>query len=150
VRYQKAWFMLCGFLLFISCVDADTKPQPRLMTKDIFIAASGGTVTVSAEYAVTDNERAKGMMWRSVMNDGEGMLFVYDRDIQMSFWMKNTQVPLSIAFISSRGEILEIFDMEPGETRPVTSQRHCRYALEVPQGWFVRAGIQPGNMITGL
>jgi uncharacterized membrane protein (UPF0127 family) len=142
--------MLCGFLLFISCVNADNRPQPKLTTKDLFIASSGGTITVSAEYAVTDNERAKGMMWRSVMNDGEGMLFVYDRDIQMSFWMKNTLIPLSIAFISSRGEILEILDMEPQDTRSVNSQRYCRYALEVPQGWFARAGVQQGDMITGL
>ncbi|MDR1470238.1 MAG: DUF192 domain-containing protein [Spirochaetaceae bacterium] len=142
--------MLCGFLLFISCVNADNRPQPRLTTKDIFIATGGGAVTVSAEFAVTDSERAKGMMRRSVMNDGEGMLFVYDRDIQMSFWMKNTLVPLSIAFISSRGEILEIRDMEPEDTRSVKSERYCRYALEVPRGWFARAGVQPGNIITGL
>jgi uncharacterized membrane protein (UPF0127 family) len=150
VRHQKTGLVLWGFLLFISCVDADDKPQPRLTTKDIFIAASGGTVTVSAECAVTDGERAKGLMWRSVLNDGEGMLFVYDRDIQLSFWMKNTLLPLSIAFISSRGEILEILDMEPEDTRSVKSQRHCRYALEVPQGWFARVGIRPGDMITGL
>jgi uncharacterized membrane protein (UPF0127 family) len=142
--------MLCGFLLFISCVNADNRPQPRLTTKNIFITTSSGTVTVSAEYAVTDNERTKGMMWRSVMNDGEGMLFVYDRDLQLSFWMKNTLVPLSIAFISSRGEILEILNMDPQDTRSVKSQRYCRYALEVPQGWFARAGVQPGDMITGL
>jgi uncharacterized membrane protein (UPF0127 family) len=120
------------------------------MTKDIFIATSGGMVTVSAEYAVTDGERAKGLMWRSGLNGGEGMLFVYDRDIMMSFWMKNTLIPLSIAFISSRGEILEIFDMVPQDTHPVKSQRHCRYALEVPQGWFAEAGVRAGDMITGL
>jgi uncharacterized membrane protein (UPF0127 family) len=150
VRYQKVGFILCGFLLFTSCVDADNKPQSKLAMKDIFIAADGGTVTLSVECAVTDSERAKGLMWRSVMNDGEGMLFVYDRDLQMSFWMKNTLIPLSIAFVSSRGEILEIRDMEPQDTRPVRSQRSCRYALEVPRGWFARAGIQPGDMVTGL
>jgi uncharacterized membrane protein (UPF0127 family) len=150
MRRQKAGLMLCGFVLLISCVNADNKPQPKLMTKDLFIATSSGTVTVSAEYAVTDGERAKGLMWRSALSGGEGMLFVYDRDIMMSFWMKNTLLPLSIAFISSRGEILEILDMEPQNTRPVKSQRYCRYALEVPQGWFAATGIRPGDMITGL
>jgi uncharacterized membrane protein (UPF0127 family) len=64
--------------------------------------------------------------------------------------MKNTLIPLSIAFISSRGEILEIRDMEAQSTRSVKSERSCRYALETPQGWFARAGIQPGDTVSGL
>jgi uncharacterized membrane protein (UPF0127 family) len=150
MRYKKAGGLLWIFLLFTSCVNAENKPQPKLATKELVIATDGGAVTVSAEVAVTDSERAKGMMWRTRMDDGEGMLFVYDRDIQMSFWMKNTLLPLSIAFISSRGEILEIYDMEPEDTHSVKSMRSSRYALEVPQGWFDRAGIRPGDLISGL
>jgi uncharacterized membrane protein (UPF0127 family) len=150
MRYKKVGSLLWIFLLCTSCVNAENRPQPRLAAKELVIATDGGTVTVLAEVAVTDNERAKGMMWRTGMKDGEGMLFVYDRDIQMSFWMKNTLLPLSIAFISSRGEILEVYDMEPGDTRSVKSERYCRYALEVPQGWFDRAGIRPGDLVSGL
>jgi uncharacterized membrane protein (UPF0127 family) len=144
MRYQS---ILWIFLFVTSCVNAENKPQAELITKELAISTGA---TVSAEIAATDGERAKGLMWRTALNDGAGMLFVYDRDIQMSFWMKNTLIPLSIAFISSKGEILEIRDMEPQDTRPVRSERSCRYALEVPQGWFSRAGIRPGDTITGL
>jgi uncharacterized membrane protein (UPF0127 family) len=138
------------FLVFVSCVNADNRPQARLPTRELVINTHGGAVTVAAEFAMTDSERAKGLMWRTAANDGEGMLFVYDRDMQMSFWMKNTLIPLSIAFISSRGEILEMRDMEPQDTRAVRSERSCRYALEVPQGWFSRAGIRTGDTVSGL
>jgi uncharacterized membrane protein (UPF0127 family) len=144
MRYQSILWIL---LFVTSCVNAENRPQAALITKEL--AFSTGA-TVSAEIAATDSERAKGLMWRTALNDGAGMLFVYDRDIQMSFWMKNTLIPLSIAFISSKGEILEIRNMEPQDTRPVRSERSCRYALEVPQGWFSRAGIRPGDTISGL
>jgi uncharacterized membrane protein (UPF0127 family) len=148
-QYQCAGLFLL-FLFFTACVDAENRPQPRLATSELTITTQNGAATVSAERAVTDSERAKGMMWRTAMNDGEGMLFIYDRDMQMSFWMKNTLIPLSIAFISGRGEILEIRDMEPQDTHSVKSERYCRYALEVPQGWFSRAGIFPGDTVSGL
>jgi uncharacterized membrane protein (UPF0127 family) len=114
------------------------------------ITGESGDVPLRAEVAKTESEQAKGLMFRTALNDGEGMLFVYDRDRQMSFWMKNTLIPLSIAFISSQGEILEIRDMEPQDTRPIQSERSCRYALETPQGWFAGAGISPGAMVDGL
>jgi uncharacterized membrane protein (UPF0127 family) len=65
----------------------------------------------------------------------------------MSFWMKNTLVPLSIAYIANDGRILEIYDMQPGNLTPVRSSRSARYALEVPQGWFDRVGITPGDRL---
>jgi uncharacterized membrane protein (UPF0127 family) len=65
----------------------------------------------------------------------------------MSFWMKNTLIPLSIAFIATDGRIIEIKDMEPLNLSPVQSSRSVRYALEVPQGWFSRAGIGVGDII---
>jgi uncharacterized membrane protein (UPF0127 family) len=82
-------------------------------------------------------------MYRKSLDDGKGMLFVFDRDESLSFWMKNTLIPLSIAFIASDGRILEIRDMEPESLTPVHSSRSVRYALEVPQGWFDRAGVKP-------
>jgi uncharacterized membrane protein (UPF0127 family) len=147
MRYQSILWVL---LFFTSCVNAENKPQARLTTRELAIDTGGGVVPVLAEIAATDGERTNGLMWRTALNDGEGMLFVYDRDIPMSFWMKNTLIPLSIAFISRKGEILEIRDMEPQDTRPVRSERSCRYALEVPQGWFSKAGIRPGDTVSGL
>lgn len=89
-------------------------------------------------------------MYRKELKDGEAMLFVFDKDDILSFWMKNTLIPLSIAYITSDGKILEIYDMEPGNLNPVRSSRSVRYALEVPEGWFGRAGIGIGDkMDTG-
>jgi uncharacterized membrane protein (UPF0127 family) len=75
------------------------------------------------------------------------MLFVYDNDQTMSFWMRNTYVPLSIAFIASDGRIIEIRDMYPLDETSVKSGRSVRYALEVPQGWFSRAGVRAGDVL---
>ena len=86
-------------------------------------------------------------MYREKLADGEGMLFVFDRDEILSFWMKNTLIPLSIAFISYDGKIIDIKDMEPQSLEPVRSSRSVRYALEVPQGWFSRAGFGAGDMV---
>jgi uncharacterized membrane protein (UPF0127 family) len=75
------------------------------------------------------------------------MLFVFERDQQLSFWMKNTLIPLSIAYIASDGRITEIRDMYPHDENSVHSSRSVRYALEVPQGCFGRAGIRPGDVV---
>jgi uncharacterized membrane protein (UPF0127 family) len=86
-------------------------------------------------------------MYRKNLGDGKGMLFIFDRDEILSFWMKNTRIPLSIAFIAKDGRILEIRNMQPQDETPVRSSRSARYALEVPQGWFSRAGIAPGDIL---
>jgi uncharacterized membrane protein (UPF0127 family) len=86
-------------------------------------------------------------MHRERLPDGEGMLFVFDRDQQLSLWMKDTTIPLSIAFIASDGRITEIKDMYPLDQSTVRSSRSVRYALEVPQGWFGRAGVQTGDVV---
>jgi uncharacterized membrane protein (UPF0127 family) len=103
-----------------------------------------------AEVARTDGQRQRGLMFRKEVKDGEGMLFVFERDQILSFWMKNTFVPLSIAYISRDGVILEIRDLEPENLRPVVSSRSCRYALEVPRGWFNRAGLGPGDRLVSF
>jgi uncharacterized membrane protein (UPF0127 family) len=75
------------------------------------------------------------------------MLFVFDRDEVLSFWMKNTSIPLSIAFIAYDGRIVEIKNMYPLDTNSVQSGRSVRYALEAPQGWFSRAGVAIGDVV---
>jgi uncharacterized membrane protein (UPF0127 family) len=104
-------------------------------------------VYITVEIARTEEERAQGLMYRKKLPDGEGMLFIFERDQQLSFWMKNTSIPLSIAFISSDGRITEIRDMQPHDLNSVQSSRSVRYALEAPQGWFTRAGIKPGDLM---
>jgi uncharacterized membrane protein (UPF0127 family) len=106
-----------------------------------------GAVTLEAELARTERERETGLMYRTELPDGRGMLFIFEGDEVLSFWMKNTLIPLSVAFIDYEGKILEIKDLEPRDLRSVHSSRSVRYALEVPQGWFSRAGVQAGDRI---
>ena len=119
----------------------------KLETAVLSIArADSSPVEITVEIARTEDERAQGLMHRKKLPDGEGMIFIFDRDQQLSFWMKNTVLPLSIAFIASDGRIIEIRDMQPLDLNSVKSSRSVRYALEAPQGWFGRAGIKPGDV----
>ncbi len=105
-----------------------------------------GTV-FTVEVADTPEKQARGLMFRKSLGENEGMLFVFDRDRQLSFWMKNTTLPLSLAYIASDGTIREIFDLVPESLRPVESGFAVRYALEVNRGTFERLGIKPGYRI---
>ena len=102
---------------------------------------------ITVEIADTQETQEKGLMWRESMEEDRGMLFVYDRDSRKSFWMKNTKIPLSIAYIGADGTIREIYDMEPLSTRTVDSRYSVRYALEVNQGAFERHGIKTGDKV---
>ncbi|MDR2900072.1 MAG: DUF192 domain-containing protein [Treponema sp.] len=131
--------------LFAGCESRVKKLQTQELS---ILKIDGSRVEIIAEIASTDEERAQGLMYRAELPAGEAMLFVFDRDQIMSFWMKNTNVPLSIAYISSGGIILEIHDMKPHVEAPVTSSRSARYALEVPQGWFTTVGVQTGDTLS--
>jgi uncharacterized membrane protein (UPF0127 family) len=123
------------------------KVSEKFEKRELVIEGRAGKVIVMAEIALTQAQREQGLMHRRELKDGEGMLFVFQSDQVLSFWMKNTLVPLSIAYISHDGRILEIYDMEPGNLDPVRSSRSVRYALEVPQGWFSRAGLGIGDRL---
>jgi uncharacterized membrane protein (UPF0127 family) len=107
----------------------------------------GELIALEVEIARTETERAQGLMYRKSLDDGKGMLFIFEKDEILSFWMKNTLIPLSVAFIASDGRILEIRHMEPESLIPVRSSRSARYALEVPRGWFERMGIKPEDRL---
>jgi len=119
------------------------RPNPPLKT----VMLTVGPAQVKAEVAMTEIERERGLMYRSSLKEGEGMLFVFERDQTVSFWMKNTKIPLSIAYILSDGTIVQILDLEPYSEEPRPSTRSIRYALEVPQGWFARAGVKVGDRV---
>ncbi len=118
-----------------------TKAQKTLST----VVLRTGSVELLTEVAQSDEEKSRGLMFRTMLEDGKAMIFVYNEDIQMSFWMKNTVIPLSIGFLSSDGTIKEILDMQAHSLAPVPSAHYVRYALEVPQGWFSRAGLTVGD-----
>jgi uncharacterized protein len=120
----------------------------KLETEKLTIEkADGKKVTVVAEMARTANEREHGFMERKRIPDGTGMLFLFDGDQILSFWMKNTSAPLSIAYIDSTGKIRDVFDMTPFSLENIDSTVRVRYALEVPQGWFYHTGIQAGDTL---
>lgn len=103
--------------------------------------------TLSVEIAKNDEERNQGLMERKSLDKESGMLFVFQKDEKLSFWMKNTYIPLSIAFINSSGEIKEIKEMTPLNLDSVSSKNYVRFALEVNQGWFKEKGIQSGDTV---
>ena len=149
IPWLLLFFVLCACLVRSpdSLSKDSGKPQTGLETRVISIASSQGPVTVLVELAKTETERNTGLMYRTSLEDGKGMFFIFENDEVRSFWMKNTLIPLSIAYISFDGAILDIRDMYPKNTNPVHSSRSARYALEVPQGWFSRVGIKAGDKV---
>ena len=120
----------------------------KLPVKDIKIIRHDGTeFIVEAEIAEKTEDRNHGYMERKVIPDGTGMLFVFKKDQILSFWMKNTPHPLSIAYIDSKGKIRDIYDMKPYSLASVVSTVSVRYALEVPQGWYKKNGITTGDTV---
>jgi uncharacterized membrane protein (UPF0127 family) len=99
--------------------------------------------------ARSDEERALGLMHRRELPEDEGMLFMGDDRAVQSFWMKDTPLPLSIAFVGEDGTILKIADLEPHDLESESSEHAVRFVLEVNQGWFAERGIAPGARIAG-
>ena len=142
---RRALLLALGCLF--ACAVASCKQQ-KLPVRQLSIrTADGKTVGIAAEMAVTDEQRQRGFMERTTIPDGTGMLFVFENDQMLRFWMKNTPHPLSIAYIDRNGVIQNMFDMTPFSLASVVSTVSVRYALEVPQGWFERAGIQVGDVL---
>jgi uncharacterized protein len=118
-------------------------PNPVLATVTLKVGAAQAV----AEVARTDTERQRGLMFRKSLDEGKCMIFVFDKDEQLAFWMKNTFLPLSLAYISSDGTIRQIVDLQPQSLASVQAERSVRYALEMRQGWFERVGVHVGDMV---
>jgi uncharacterized membrane protein (UPF0127 family) len=118
-------------------------PNPKLETAVMRV----GPASLEVEIARSPEEREKGLMFRKSLDEGKGMLFVFEADQRLAFWMKNTTIPLSLAYIASDGTIRQILELEPGSLDPMASERSVRYALEVPRGWFERAGVTLGDRV---
>lgn len=141
MRLKSAFLTVLLFVIFMTgCENTEVQklPAATLRIKD---------VTITVELARTSPERQRGLMYRTSLGADEGMLFIWDREERRYFYMKNTTIPLSIAYISSEGVILQIEDMQPLDERSVPSHFSVRYALEVNQGAFERWGIAVGDRI---
>ncbi len=111
---------------------------------------SAGMHLIQAEVAANDPERQQGLMHRDKMANNAGMVFVFDGPATQCMWMKNTLLPLSVAFIDANGRILNIEDMKPQTLESHCSKGPVVYALEMNLGWFKQKNIKPGSKIEGL
>jgi uncharacterized membrane protein (UPF0127 family) len=109
-----------------------------------------GTHKLVAEVVSTVEQRATGLMNRFSLKPDHGMLFVFGRPAPQGFWMKNTYIPLSIAFLDADGRILNIEDMRPQTEETHWSKGPALYALEMKKGWFAERGIGPGAVVAGM
>ncbi|MBQ9621997.1 MAG: DUF192 domain-containing protein [Treponema sp.] len=144
---RKIFFLFTIFsLIFIST--ACTSSNKRLPVKKLVLVNSEGKeIVVKAEIASTFDERKNGFMFRQEIPDGTGMLFIFEEEQILDFWMKNTPHPLSIAYIDKNGKIRDILDMTPYSLANITSSTEVLYALEVPQGWYGKVNVKVGDKL---
>jgi len=109
-----------------------------------------GMHLIQAEVANTNESRMQGLMYRKSLGANNGMLFVFTEDERHCMWMKNTFVPLSVAFIDAKGRIVSIHDMEPQTENSHCATAPARFALEMNKGWFKSKGIAPGVQLRGI
>jgi len=145
---------LVAIALFVSlgCDGASPPPTPQVAGPDQpqrlpTAAIKVGTVPLVVEVAREKEQQAKGMMFRLSLGPDEAMLFVFDGDTNLGFWMKNTYVDLDLAYIRSDGAVLQIERMKAFNPEAVFSREPARFALEVPAGWFAAHGIEVGAKV---
>ncbi len=111
---------------------------------------TAGIYLIDAEVASTMTTRAQGLMHRKKLAPSAGMLFLFDESAGHCMWMKNTLIPLSVAFLDERGEIVNVEDMQPLDETTHCAAAPARFALEMNQGWFKKRGIGAGTQIQGI
>jgi len=145
LRAGAVALMVLLFALSAGPAGAQDGPQPRLQTTPL----TAGIHVIQAELAQTDAQQMVGMMFRREMGNNEGMLFINDQAGVRCFWMRNTLLPLTIAFIADDGTIVNLADMQPQSDQSHCSAKPVRFALEMRQGWFAKRGIKAGFKLRG-
>lgn len=143
--------LLCLLLLclLLSTSLTEAAPEPQLHLSKVSLSL--GTNSLSAQIAADDATRERGLMSRTNLAANEAMVFVFPAPRPVAFWMKDTPVPLSIAYVGPSGRIFEIHDLKPFDETPVPSASDAVvYAIEVPKGWFAEHGVTAGSMVGGL
>jgi uncharacterized membrane protein (UPF0127 family) len=127
----------------------ETTSEPSGLRTLVIDASGGEKVKVRVEVADNVFERARGLMYRKALGANRGMLFIYPEEQRLSFWMKNTLIPLSIAFIDSERRVVDIQDMKPLDDEPPSyvSADPAQYALEVNRGFFKKRGVKVGDRV---
>ncbi|MDP2004272.1 MAG: DUF192 domain-containing protein [Rubrivivax sp.] len=137
--------LFLSFVLLPLLVRAQDAPQPRLPT----VPLTAGMHIIQAELAVTPLQQQTGMMFRRTMGANEGMLFISEQSEVRCFWMRNTLIPLAIAFIADDGSIVNIAEMKPQSDQSHCSAQPVRFALEMNTGWFAKRGLKAGMKLRG-
>ena len=114
------------------------------------VQLSAGMHLIKAEVAADFDTRALGLMHRKALAPNAGMLFIFDQLAIHCMWMKNTLIPLSVAFLDDAGTVINIADMQPHSEQSHCAARQARYALEMNRGWFAQRGVKPGLKLGGL
>jgi uncharacterized membrane protein (UPF0127 family) len=140
---HRKWAWIWGWL----CSLAWAEGQPQLQLPRIQLQA--GMHQMQVQVAATPDQRAIGLMHRAEMPQAEGMLFAFEQATQQCFWMKNTLLPLTAAFIADDGTIVNLADMKPQTTDAHCSDQPVRWVLEMNQGWFAKRGIKAGFKLQG-
>ena len=134
--------------MFVACLPVVVAAQqaPRF---DV-VSLTAGVNLIHAEVAAAPAQRQQGLMFREKMATNDGMVFVFEGPAQVCMWMKNTLLPLSVAFIDGGGRIINIEDMQPQKLDSHCARKPASYALEMNLGWFRQKNIKPGTVIEGL
>lgn len=132
-------------LLAPLCATAQQSPQLDLQRTKI----SAGMHLIDVQIAQTPEQRQIGLMMRRDMPQQEGMIFVFEQASRQCFWMKNTLLPLTAAFVADDGRIVNMADMKPQTEEAHCSDEPVRYVLEMNKGWFAKKGIKPGSKLGG-
>jgi uncharacterized membrane protein (UPF0127 family) len=139
---------IISFLCALAAGTALAQGGPQLDLPRIKISA--GMYLIDTQVAATPEQRATGLMYRQQMPQGEGMLFVFEAPAEQCFWMKNTVLPLSAAFVAEDGTIVNLADMKPQTTDSHCSKKPVRFVLEMNQGWFEKKGLKAGAKLGGV
>ena len=143
-RAPAQFLAACAIAFFSSAFTAHA--EPALRTTQIRV----GPHPLRVEVAAREAELQKGLMFREKLGKNDGMLFIFPETAYHSMWMKNTLIPLSVAFVDAGGTILNILDMEPGTLDSHMSAGPSIYAIETNKGWFAERKIKAGDKVTGL
>ena len=138
---------LLASVLLVTSFAAQAQDSPQLNLERIKLTA--GMHRLDVQVAATPEQRQIGLMFRKDMPQHEGMIFIFDQPAQQCFWMKNTLLPLSTAFIADDGTIVNIEDMKPLVLDSHCSAKPVRYVLEMNKGWFAKKGVQAGSKLQG-
>ena len=140
---------LLAAVALLSPLPASAQPsEPNPTLPHVFLQA--GIHRIKAEVADSGDERSRGLMLRKSLQANSGMLFVFENAALHCFWMKNTLIPLTIAFLDEDGTVVTLTDMQPHNEASNCPAKPIRYALEMDQGWFKAKGIKTGDRISGL